>query len=471
MKSILSKLWFGITLLVIMIIILIWVFQVSLLSRFYIKERIRILQNEGTSIATLISKSNDLKILSQQVINEMDSFSSAYKTNVTIIDRKRNILYSSTNGKYIRMPLLNTLLNQDEIKKRIDRGQRFALYNKNQQLTNKFVTVGIPIKKRDTLIGFVILNSPTMIIQETIKTLRNQLKIITIISISVGTLLALIFAKVFTKPIIKINNAAKQIAKGNFSTKVHINSKDEIGVLGDTINDMSIQLGQIEKFRKEFIANTSHELKTPISLIIAYAELIKDSNDEDNETKNQYLDVITDESARLNKMVEDILYLSKMEAGYYKPKFEQFNIVEIIEPIINKLSCIAEERGVKLELDINKEYIDISADKDKIQHVLLNLVNNAIIHSSTNGKVIIKMQKLNSNVRVEIKDNGVGIPKEDLPYIWDRFYKVDKSRKRKDNGTGLGMAIVKNILETHNFEYGIDSKVGQGTTVWFEMRR
>ncbi|MTI48701.1 ATP-binding protein [Sporosalibacterium faouarense] len=470
MRSILSKLWLGITGLVIIIIVLIWIFQIFFLNRFYLNERSNLLLNEGKAIASLIEKTENLDPLSVNIKDEIDAFTSSYTAGIIIFTPNQGVLYSSDSSKIFR-DNINSFLNFRDIRRDLLSQKVFVKQNRIHILNATFITVGVPLVHNDEIVGTAILSSPVQPIKETITILRRQLTIITLLSIAIGTVLALILAKIFTSPIVKINQAAKQIAKGDFSSKVNIKSKDEIGVLGKTINNLSTQLGQTEKFRREFIANTSHELKTPISLIRAYAELVMETKGEEKKNTADYLNVIIDESSRLNNMVEDMLYLSKMEAGYYTPNLTDFNIIETIKKVLDKLSHIAKENEISLIKDFSADSIMVTADEDKIYQVILNLINNAIMHSTNDTTVIIKISDRQNMIRIEIIDNGIGIPEEDLPHIWDRFYKVDKSRQRNNTGTGLGMSIVKNILEAHNFKYGINSKVNKGTKIWIEMTK
>ncbi|MEW9125258.1 MAG: HAMP domain-containing sensor histidine kinase, partial [Thermotaleaceae bacterium] len=284
----------------------------------------------------------------------------------------------------------------------------------------------------------------------------------------IGTLLALFLAKFFVKPIVKIIEAAESISKGDFSVKVIHQSNDEIGILGETINDMAVQLDKIERLRKEFIANVSHELKTPITLIKAYAEVVKDM-DLGEQDEQQHLQVIIEESDRLNDMVEDILYLSKMESGFSDLQYGEVSLDEVIDCIIEKLSYFASQKNIQIVMEIDAIRPIVYGDENKLYQVFYNIINNAIHHSYENSKIFVKVFDMVEGLRIEIIDEGSGIPEEDLPHIWDRFYKVDKSRKRDESGTGLGMAIVKNILEAHHFKYGITSNIDQGTTVWIEI--
>lgn len=482
LRTLLGKLWLTITSLVLVIILIIWVFQVGLLEQFYIAERKEILLYEGKEIASLILETSDKEInINQDIIDKIDEFGTSYNVRVTILDSENNIFLLHPERPIPKPKDLSDKdltdrnlfrLNKDffeSIESDFTKTETYIKSFDNPKTNYSFIIANIPINNDGNIIGTVVLTSAVAPIQETTSILRKQLSIITIFSLIIATLLAFILAKIFIKPIVSITETSKKIAKGDFTASVVINSKDEIGVLGHTINDMAIQLGQIEKFRKEFIANTSHELKTPLSLIRAYAELIMDI-DEDKIERDTHLQVIINESIRLNNMVEDILYLSQMESGYYKLKLEEFSVVDIINSVMEKLSLFAIDKNVKLKLQTNDENTLITGDREKLYQVFFNLINNSIIHSFENEKVDINVNKDNNKVRIEIKDNGSGIPKEGLPYVWDRFYKVDKSRKRNDSGTGLGMSIVKNILESHKFKYGIESELNKGTLVWIEIK-
>ncbi|QZY54894.1 sensor histidine kinase [Crassaminicella profunda] len=469
MKSILSKLWLGITSLVLIILLITWLFQIMLLQKFYIDERKDLLLDEGKNISALISATNDFPIISQEIIDEMNDFRSefSFHISITIIDTHNKVLF----------PMNRNIISK-RIPKELPKEPHVNLYSKEvETFVEKFdrakrslLVVKVPIEKNNAIVGNIILTSALAPIQETSSILKKQLSIITWISLLIGSLLALLFAKHFAKPILKITKTSKEISKGNFNVRVDLDSKDEIGILGDTINDLAFQLGKIENFRREFIANVSHELKTPISLIRAYAELVMDV-DADKKTRNENLQVIVDESSRLNTMVEDILTLSKMEAGFSELNCSLFPIAELIYKVIGKLDFFASQKNIKLLIEIDDQNTHIYADEAKIYQVFFNLINNAITHSYENSQILIKVTTTKNHTKIEIIDHGQGIPKEDLPYIWDRFYKVDKSRKRDTSGTGLGMSIVKNILEAHNFSYGIKSKIHEGTTVWFEMNK
>ncbi|MFT9497518.1 sensor histidine kinase [Anaerosolibacter sp.] len=478
MKGIKSKLWFAISSLVVAILIIIWLFQVGFLNEFYIHERKNVLSNEAQKLSALLLESDQQNMISEKVIEEIEAFTSSVNARIIILDQGGetqffNILdrYFLKAGEFNRPQAraIGPLLGDKEIAVHLAKNQPFTVVKKRPQSHDASIFVGMPVMRDNKKVADIIITSPLAPIEETISILKKQLTYVSIFSLGIGTLLALYLARVFSKPILNIIDASKEIAKGNFNTKVTHKSDDEIGILGETINDMAKQLDRIEQLRKEFIANISHELKTPISLIKAYAELVKEVEGIDVDDKNQYLQVITEESDRLNNMIEDILYLSKMQAGFSNLVYDQISLNDLLYGVIEKLSYFAQNRNIEITVETHEKNILIYGDKDKMYQVFYNIINNAIQHSYENTKIWIRTQLTDHGLRIEVIDNGKGIAEEDLPNIWDRFYKIDKSGKRNDSGTGLGMAIVKNILEAHHMRYGVESQLHKGTKVWIEM--
>ncbi|MCB2352639.1 sensor histidine kinase [Clostridium estertheticum] len=219
--------------------------------------------------------------------------------------------------------------------------------------------------------------------------------------------------------------------------------------------------------QKQFIANISHELKTPISCIRAYVELLHDCDAIEKKDKDKYAEIIIMNSKKLTTMVEDILELSEIQSGNYALELSSFCLIVLIKDIINDMQALAAEKNVKIVLKTFNDKLIITADKDKILSVFCNILQNAVRHSHLNGIVEIELISITPNIDINVIDNGEGISEDKLPYIWNRFYKVDKSRKSGKSGAGLGMAIVKEIFELHHYTYGIESQMGVGTRVWF----
>jgi signal transduction histidine kinase len=313
----------------------------------------------------------------------------------------------------------------------------------------------------------IMVASPLDPINEVSNLITRQLIYIAGIALIAGSLLALLLSKSFTKKIVTIKNVSSEIAKGNFNEKVMFKSKDEFQELASSINEMSYQLSKLEVFRREFISNTSHDLKTPLSSISVYAELIRDIKLENEEKLKEYSNVIMDEIKRLNSRISEISELSELEAGYYKLKLEKIELKEFVENTFKEINILSEKKRIIFENKV-PENIYIVADKKQFYKALINIFSNSIKYTDKDGVIKIYVDKKERRIRVYIQDNGCGICEEDLKYVWDRFYKVNRARNEDDYSSGLGMSIIKNIFIIHGFKYGIESKENEGTIIWFE---
>jgi signal transduction histidine kinase len=300
--------------------------------------------------------------------------------------------------------------------------------------------------------------------------MKKQLVYITLILIAATLLLSFLLSRSFTKPILDITKVSMAMAAGNLSARINSKRKDEIGRLAETINFMGNELTKTEQLRKDLIANVSHELRTPLSLIKGYAETIRDVSGKDEEKRERHLGIIIDESDRLSGIVEDILNLSQMQAGYVDLKLERIRMDEMLERLVKRYEILSESTGVGIACDKAAE-VFVEGDEARIEQVIYNLINNAYNHSPKGSVIHINTTERGNKVRVEVSDSGEGIPQDELQNIWERFYKVDKSGKRKRAGTGLGLAIVKSILDAHGAAYGVDSLPGSGATFWFELKK
>lgn len=287
-------------------------------------------------------------------------------------------------------------------------------------------------------------------------------------------LMSLIYSNMIAKPLVKINRVATKMAKLDFNEKCDVDSKDEIGNVGASLNFLSENLNNalttlkdanekleediekernLEKMRKEFIAAVSHELKTPISLIDGYAVGLKDDIFE-NEDKDYYLDIIIDEARKMSSLVTDMLDLSQLEAGNFKLKKEEFYIDELIHFTLRKYSSMIEEKHINLQEKLI-EGTKVYADWNRMEQVITNFMTNALKHVEEGGAINFFMTANLDSVTISIENSGPSIADEDINKIWDQFYKADKSRNRKLGGTGIGLSIVKNILVRHEYSYGV----------------
>jgi len=312
----------------------------------------------------------------------------------------------------------------------------------------------------------ILINSILTPIDATVETLKIQLISISVIMIILSLFIAFWMSKKISKSIIRVNATAKELAKGNF--RINFDGRDyrEISELSTTLNFATSELGKTERLRRELIANISHDLRTPLTMIIAYSEVMRDIPDE-NTSEN--IQVVIDESKRLTNLVNDMLDISKLQAGVMSLTLSEFNFTESVESVLTRYNKLKEQDGYSIHFQYDDE-VFISADEYKIYQVIYNLINNAINYTGEDKTVYVTQIKKEDVVRLEIKDSGQGIEKKDIPYVWDRYYKVDKTHKRAVTGTGLGLSIVKNILELHHAAYGVESEMAKGSTFWFEMK-
>ncbi len=250
---------------------------------------------------------------------------------------------------------------------------------------------------------------------------------------------------------------------------VHNISGDVIGAVG-LFNDIS-HFYEIERLRREFIANVSHELKTPLTGIRGFIEPLMDGTVDDEATHHKYLVLIRDEALRLNGLIDDLLNYSRFEAGKVELNLVPLDIGNVIRNVGFRMQLLADSKGISLELRVSDEIPFVHGAEDKIEEVLCNLLSNAIRYTLEAGVIIVSVKDEGEVLRVSVSDSGLGIDEEALPYIWERFYKVDKSRTLSSGGTGLGLAIVKSIVDAHGGTVSVESKVGEGSTFSFTLRK
>lgn len=311
----------------------------------------------------------------------------------------------------------------------------------------------------------IVLRSLITPLYSVVETLRIQLIMISAILVVLSVVLSIIVSNLIIKPILVTNKAAKELAKQNYDVKFDSGGYLEIRELNDTLNFAARELTKVEKLRQDLIANISHDLRTPLTMITGYGEVMRDIPGE-NTPEN--IQIIIDEATRLNELVTDLLDISKLQSGAMQLVCTDFSLTNCIEEIFHRYTKLVEQDNYKIVFNF-KEDVIINADEVKIKQVLYNLINNAINYVGEDKTVIVSQIADRNNVKIEVTDHGQGIEPDKLEYIWDRYYKVDKSHKSSVIGTGLGLSIVKNILELHNARFGVKSKLGSGSTFWFEL--
>lgn len=342
---------------------------------------------------------------------------------------------------------------------------------RDERENNTVLTMCTYIGDKSDPEAFIFICSYMEPVGSTMAIFQRQFLFVAIIIMMLTVFISAFFANRLTNPIIRINKHAKDLPKGKFDATIDDKDFNEIKQLAATLEDASKEIAKSDDLRRELMANISHDLRTPLTMIKAYAEMIRDLSGDNPEKRERHLKVIIDETDRLSSLVNDILDLSKLQAGVTEMNMSVFDLSDRLSGVISRFDILKENDGIIIELHAD-EGIMINADVTKLEQVVYNLINNAVTYTGDDNTVIVRLYRKSPGLmRFEVTDHGDGIAPEYLPYIWDRYYKVserNKTHKRAKMGSGIGLSIVKNVLEQHGFAYGADSEVGKGSTFWFE---
>ena len=278
---------------------------------------------------------------------------------------------------------------------------------------------------------------------------------------------AWLFSEWFTKPLRALSGAARQVAQGNYAVHVDSVRNDELGDLAQEFNHMAKEVQHASQMQRDLLANVSHDLRTPLTLIKGYAETVRDLTGDDKKHRDEQMNIIVDETDRLTALVSSVMELSKVTSGALKCEKVHFDMGQLCDEVSERYDAVCAQNGWQLKLEIPDEELPVCADPDMMQRALHNLLGNAMHHIGEDGIFVLRALRCPEGVRVEVEDHGPGISAEDLPYIFDRYY-----RSRSDagkQGTGLGLSITKAIFQQHGFRFGVHSTVGKGTVFWFIM--
>ncbi len=334
--------------------------------------------------------------------------------------------------------------------------------------SEKTLSVFSPVTTNYKVRGYLMIHKPVSDLAD----LKNGFLDISYMTLAIIFLCAFVMLGLFTftvyLPIRKITNAAKDYSGGNFETKINIRSNDEIGYLANSINYMATELSTLEEDQRKFIANVSHDFRSPLTSIKGYIEAIMDGTIP-HEMQDKYLSIILFETERLNKLTQSMLELNKYGSKGSMMDITSFDINHTIKMVVQSFEGTCKKKKISFELILTGEKSFVSADMSKIQQVLYNLIDNAIKFSHCDSSITIETTEKNEKVFISVKDTGIGIPKDSINKIWERFYKTDLSRGKDKKGTGLGLAIVKEIISAHNENINVISTESVGTEFIFTL--
>ena len=483
-KSVRFKLFFTICVVILVIILSLVLINSIVLENFYIYSKTATIKQVYQKVNDYYNTENtnvDLKTELKKI---------AYKNNFDIlIKTDTNLIIFTSDREFLSSTYILKDINEIKSKSIEENETKINVKVTTDEVNNisyMFLT-GILDN------GYVLyIRMPISPIEESVKISNTVLLMIGGITLVVAGIIASFISRKFTNPILQLNDIANKMAKLDFSKKYRItDTEDEINELGRSINTMSDKLeatikelqknnielekdieekSKIDEMRKQFISDVSHELKTPIALIQGYAEGLIENVNSDEESRKFYAEVILDETNKMDKLVKQLLELMKLEYGKREFDNEKFNINELINEVLRKCSVMINEKNIKVYFE-NKEPIYVYADEFYMDQIITNYLTNAIKHAEEvekETKIEIKVEKVSNKIRVSVFNTGENIPEEDLQRIWGRFYKLDSSRNRQDGGSGIGLALVKAIMNNYQNEYGVKNKKN-GVEFYFDM--
>ena len=444
------NIWLFLSAFSIFILCFIWLFQIAFLGTYYKSYKTSELDKAAREL-------RQIKVLDTEAIDNIA------QTRDICIEIYGNDTYFATVSNKGCMEFGNK--NFKVKKDFIDSGLLEQHYNLiNQKFKNETLIYALKLNE-DT---YAFINASLEPLDSTTIILSNQLIFTTIIVLLLSFLIGYFISKKLSKPITKISDEAKKLAEGNFTADFNVPSNIyEINELSDSLNYAKTELSKTESLKRDLMANVSHDLKTPLTMIKAYAEMVRDITYNNKEKREENLNTIIDETDRLTLLVNDILDLSAAQSDNLNLTLEKIDLIDLINQVIKRFKILSEKENYHF-IFTHPEKVIITADKKRIYQVIYNLINNAINYTGPDNKVYINVVEEKHKYKVEIKDTGKGIAKEDLKHIWDKYYHSDKKHKRNNYGTGLGLSIVKNILQTHNYKYGVTSSE-KGSNFYFEI--
>ena len=327
--------------------------------------------------------------------------------------------------------------------------------------------------KLETLGGgecYLYLSSSTAHVARTMNEMSWLSLITGLFAVALAFVVSGLVSMVITKPISEVAEKAKELARGNYEVTFESETYAclEVKELSEALSHASAEISKADKMQKELIANVSHDFKTPLTMIKAYASMIIEISGDDKEKRNKHAQVIIDEADRLAALVGDVLDLSKLQAGIEQEEFSVFNLSEDVYAVTNRFSFYVETEGYVIKTDIDDDLYTFAA-RGRVEQVLYNLIGNAINYTGENKTILVRLKKGEDCSHFEVIDTGKGIPPEEIDTIWDRYYRSREAHKRMKRGTGLGLSIVKSILQKYGIRFGVKSEVGKGSCFWVDF--
>ena len=439
-----------------------WFLETEVLARIYYNSKIK----ETEQVALMIAEKCQTESVDEFRMT-LNQTSYEYQVCISVFDGKerraweRDILYDNCllHGYGNHAYRYVTELSSSET-------GTICLTEYDEKINMDTVVVGAVIGDGD---GCVLLNAVLEPVGSTVRFQKRIILIFVVVLLIIGVLIAVILSSHLTVPLVKITDSAKRMAHGDYETKFEGGGCREVDELAEALTYAEQEISKADSMQRDLVANVSHDLRTPLTMLKAYAEMIRDLSGDNPKKRNAHLQVIIDETDRLTALVNDILDLSKLENGSQKLEMKEIDVTIWMTDIIARYKGVSEQMGYHISFTPD-EHCQVQCDPAKMERVVCNLINNAINYTGDDKQVFVTQINTENAVRIEVRDTGSGIEKDKIQKIFDKYYRSE-NHTREVVGTGLGLSIVKAILKLHSFNYGVRSKLGEGSVFWFEIDR
>ena len=467
--------------LTVVFILVLWVFQAQMMGFFYEREKFADIEKIAVELSAQVdsetfsaqvdsyARENDTCIVVFQ-IEEKDGHKSGKKVAdaKAAVDCTIHHLHPEQLSKLYDLAKENDGIYDERtaVSNRLDEQEEdfhFPGFHRREGTVN---AVQVRVLEQNGKEFLLLLDMPLTPVAAVMDALEVQFIWIAAILLIAAFFLAALASRVIAHPLTDITEKARKLAEGNYEPNFTVETGyREVRELADVLNHAATEIGATDRLQKELIANISHDLRTPLTMIKGYSEMMRDIPGENSPENVQ---AIIDETTRLSELVNDLMDLSKLQAGTQKLTPDVFDLTETVRATMQRYETLIRHQGYRIEfLPVGEAFV--KADRVMILQVIYNLINNAVNYTGESKRVVVTETIRDGRVRLSVADDGEGIAPEQIPEIWDRYYRVDKVHKRSVMGTGLGLAIVKSILEAHNATYGVDSAIGVGSVFWFEL--
>lgn len=491
------NIWFYLVIFALLIVAIVWIFQILLFDMIYQQRKMNSINSVGDELSRLMNTDEEITdvIVSGWLTKAVNANEAGIFTYVSYYDggelKIETVASEYADFEADKKPVLKPVSSTTEFNQLLENevngvsSKRITqiVQNAISQLelsTSPFICDKANMDTSEgyfyyvtrvsnkTMTGYLVLVSTLQALSETIKVVQSQLIIDSVVVIIISFFVAMYIATKLSKPIDKMSKTAKKWANGDENVTFEGNDFEELNELADALNYAKEGIAQTGVLQRDLLANVSHDLKTPLTMIKAYAEMIRDLSGDIKEKRDKHTKVIIDEADRLTMLVNDILDLSKLQNGMSTPDLKVVNISELLETVLFRMTEFAKNNGFTIITDIDRG-LKTKCDSGEIEQVLYNLIGNSINYTGEDKTINVRLKRKDKVILFETIDTGKGISEEKLPTIWDKYYRYSETHQRPIKGTGLGLSIVKTILEGHKLKFGVISEKDVGSNFFIEF--